>query len=442
MAEKQFNTFLGQVSKKTLENNKRLEEQAEKALKFHHEKTISESKTREEKIKEAMIEAARFSQSSPFMRNKARVKALQESIQYNEKASNAVLSTILSSIVENALLLDTEEYSKLNPNFRKEIKETVSSMLAGGNLNTNISNKQTLTIMEHIARSIPDVKTGVYLTEEEISSIVSKETPERVNMSIDNLTSDVKERVANIVSSENEDIEKIQKDIDEVISISEAAKSKRAASQQMTEQLPPEAYEEEMSPEEMAQIEQQQQQEAQGEEVPEDEYLQYQQDGQSQVVIPQTANKNTAVEVAPDGTVRVNIMREALYREHGKKGMLETLALNEALDMVSQGKPYNGDLAIANALKYLTIIETFKSSNLIKEGLSPAHKKAIKANYTSSGEIIKGVEKDKEESPLLNHKIPKLEKVAAELRKLHDPDGAKKVENRIDSLKQITGIMP
>jgi hypothetical protein len=81
--------------------------------------------------------------------------------------------------------------------------------------------------------------------------------------------------------------------------------------------------------------------------------------------VPQTANKNTAVEIAPDGTVRVNIVRERFYREHPRQGVLESLALNEALDMVKAGKPYNGDLALANAILHLTVLEAFNATGLI-----------------------------------------------------------------------------
>jgi hypothetical protein len=79
---------------------------------------------------------------------------------------------------------------------------------------------------------------------------------------------------------------------------------------------------------------------------------------------------------------------------------------------------------------------------IVKEELSPAHKKAIKANYTSSGETIKNVEKGESESPLLTNKIPKLENNAKKLRDEGNIAMAKQVEKRIDSLKQVTGIMP
>jgi len=107
-----------------------------------------------------------------------------------------------------------------------------------------------------------------------------------------------------------------------------------------------------------------------------DEYLAYQQGqatpgfsqgqplGQSEIV-PQTANKNTAVEVGPDGTVRINIVREQFYRETPRKGILESLALNEAKEMLAEGKEYNGDLALANAIVHLTILETFNATGLI-----------------------------------------------------------------------------
>ena len=75
--------------------------------------------------------------------------------------------------------------------------------------------------------------------------------------------------------------------------------------------------------------------------------------------------KETKIKISKDGQVEVSI-KEAFIKETPRKGVLETLALNEALDMVKEGKEYNGDLAIANALMYITILETMNATGLLK----------------------------------------------------------------------------
>jgi hypothetical protein len=434
--EKKFNyADLSQVSKKTVDKNKKIEAQGEQFLKEYYAK-LSEEKTLLEKKKEAeILSNARFSQASPYMKNKAKTKLMEDTISYADRATTAVMTDILSTIVENSLLLDTEDYAKLNPSYKEEIKGTVKSFLESANIELDVSDKRTLTLMEYVAKSLPQVNTGVYLKEEEIIDMVKKSTPAEVMSAIDSLSGSVKDRVAGIVVREQDQAAEIEGDVQEVRDVAGIPSEEEAAAQdpglpeeivqalaqvgieatpdgQFIDQegnpVPPEAVEQiltqmqgeqegempvegqegempvegqegemPMSPEEEAMMAQQQGM-APGMEDPyaDDEYLAYQQgtttpgfsqgavSGEQQIV-PQTANKNTAVEVAPDGTVKINIVRERFYQEVPRQGILESLALNEAKDMIAEGKEYNGDLAIAKALVHLTILETFNQSGLI-----------------------------------------------------------------------------
>jgi hypothetical protein len=417
---------LGQVSKKTVERNKRLEQQGEGFLQEYYTKLNKEQQLAEQKKQEEILSNARFSQASPYMKNKERAKLMEQTVQYADKATTAVMTDVLSTIVENSLLLDVEDYAKLNPEYKSEIKDTIKSLLENGNIELDVEDKRVLAIMEHVARNLPQVNTGIYLKEEEIIDMVRKSTPAQINSAIESLSGDVKERVANIVVKEQDQAAEIEGDVQEVRGAAGIPSEEEMASQdpglpeevlqaleevgiqatpdgQFIDQegnpVPPEAVEQilaqmqggempvegeegqegemPMSPEEEAMMAQQQGM-APGMEDPyaDDEYLEYQQgqatpgfsqgqaSGQSEIV-PQTANKNTAVEVGPDGTVRINIVRENFYRETPRQGILESLALNEAKEMLAEGKEYNGDLALANALVHLTILETFNATGLI-----------------------------------------------------------------------------
>jgi hypothetical protein len=450
--DKKFSPIdLTQVSKKTLGTNKRIEEQAAEFLKKHDAKLKEEAILQEKKKHDAMVNGAMFSKNSAYVKNKNRSKAVQEAIGYTDKATRLAMTDVITTIVESSLLIDASEFSKLNPDYKKEIREQVSAILENGNLSSIVRNRKTLKIMEHVARSIPDVKTGVYLKEEELIDIVRKSTPAEINNVISSLTGDVKERVANLVVKEQDDAAQIQKEIEDVAKTSEEAKAAKLKALGYTDEeilaamapggaegpeSSPEAMAAQMagapegatpaqgaepSPEELAAMQQPQgdQQPAdagefQGEPSPEElaaaqqgqgavpspeelaaiqqapgitnpapEFDEYGQEIEPEMAaaqpemaaapvepiqtsgVPQTANKNTAVEIAPDGTVRVNIVRENFYREHPKQGILESLALNEALDMVKSGKPYNGDLALANAIVQLTVLETFNTTGLM-----------------------------------------------------------------------------
>jgi hypothetical protein len=490
--EKKLNPLdLTQVSKKQLDKSKRIEEQAAEFLKLHDQKLREEAALLEKKNLEKLASGASHTLNSSYVKNKNRAKAVQEAIGYNDKATRAVMTDVMTRIAENALLIDTAEYAKLNPSYKKEIREQVSSLLENGNLSTLIRDKRTVRLMEHIAKAIPDVKTGVYLKEEELIDIVKKSTPAEIENMISSLTGDVKERVANIVVKEQDDAAEIQRDVDQVMKTGGEARSAKdkelgVQQQQGGAQIPPEIVQilqsqgitmgpdgtpigpdgQPVPPEVIQQILSQAMQQggapgADGQPSPEEAAAMQQQGGaqippevaqilqsqgitmgpdgtpigpdgqpvppeviqqilsqamqqapgtgitnpapqfdeygqeveqapaaapQQSAAVPQTANRNTAVEISPDGTVKVNIVRERFYREHPRQGILESLALNEALDVVKSGKQYDGDLALAKAIAHLTVLEAFNVSGLMpiseldyKRMLNlPFRKKALK----------------------------------------------------------------
>jgi hypothetical protein len=221
---------MNQVSKKTLERKKKLERKAESFLESYYKKLKEEEVAKENGKQESILNNARFSNSSVYFKNKQRQKALRETIEYSSRANNAVVADALSKIVEKSLLIDEAEYAKLNPDYKKTIRETVLSFLENADLNQNITKKETLTLIEHLTKRIPEANTGIYLKEDEIIDIVNKEPSEEIESSIDTLSGDVKEKVANLVSDEQSEASEIQKTVDELVAVSEAAKAAGKAS--------------------------------------------------------------------------------------------------------------------------------------------------------------------------------------------------------------------
>jgi hypothetical protein len=361
--EKQFNTDLTQVSKKTVERNKRLEEQTNEYLENYYGKLRSEELAKEKALQEEVLNNARFTQGSIYSRSKNRVRAMQEAIQYTDKATKAVLTDVIVGIVNESLLLDTEEYAKLNPSYQDEIRQTVASFVEKADLNEKFTDKRVLDLMEHITRTIPAVETGVYMEAEEIASTVRKLTPEEMEEKYKEFSGEVKDRVASIVSKEQDEVNKIQDEVDEILGIVEAKRAERDGQALVEEEEGEEEVE--LSDEEMAMAEEDVEEELPEEEMveepvdeEEDEYLAYQQDDS------QYKPKETKIKISPEGSVEVSI-KEKFYREVPRTGILEGFAVNEALDMVKAGKEYNGDLALANALTYITVIEAFNVLELM-----------------------------------------------------------------------------
>jgi hypothetical protein len=357
---KEFNTNLNQVSKKTVDTNKRIESQRDDFIKSYDKSLRDSEAAKQAKIQEEVLNNARFSQGSIYARNKNRVKSMQETITYRDRAVKAVLTEYMVKLVESSLLLDTDEYAKLNPNYKAELKETVKSFVEKADLNTDINNKPVLDILEHISKSIPDIKTGIYMEAEDIVASVQKLTPGEVDEKLQELSGDVKERVANLVSKEQGEVNKIQSDIDAIVQVAEDAKAEGSVQGEVpAEEVSVEPTEEELAAAGEMPVEGE---EGLVDEMPvegeEDEYLDYQQSDDQY-------KPKTTVNIDPSGAVQIKIMENKFYREVPRKGILEGFALNEAIDMVKDGKPYNGELALANALTYITVIEAFNATNLL-----------------------------------------------------------------------------
>jgi gas vesicle protein len=373
---------MNQVSKKTIEKKKKIEKNAESFLEAYYKKQKEEQEAKEKKKSEEILSNARFSNSSIYSKNKQRQKAVREYLEYNSRANNAVMADAISRIVENSLLIDAEEYAKLNPDYKKTIKETVLSFLENADLNVRVTNKHTLALMENLTKRIPDAKTGVYLKEDEIVDIVKREPSEEVEASIETLSGDVKEKVANLVSDEQSEAAEIQNTVDELVAVSEAAREARKSGILNEEDEDAELDELESEEEVVADseegledsdLESEESEESELEEleseeeipsdVEEEDYLETD-NGHTFDGTPLNAPK-TSIKVSPEGEISIDVFKEEFFRETPKKGILESLAFNEAMEMIKEGKPYNPDLAIANALTYVTILETFNATGLL-----------------------------------------------------------------------------
>jgi len=98
--------------------------------------------------------------------------------------------------------------------------------------------------------------------------------------------------------------------------------------------------------------------------------------------------------------------RPLLFKNDNRKSVLEVLALNEATEMIAKGQPYNSDLALANAITYITVLEALDNSGLVTVG-EKGYRKILEA----AGETVTPLRKlAAKSSPVLmetaNKEIP------------------------------------
>ena len=302
-------------SKRLLETSKRIDKQTNDYLDNYYKSLKEEEEVAARTRYESAMSAARFSNASSYARSKQRVQNMTESLNYANKTTTIGMTEMIAQVVEESLLFDTTEFAQISPNYKQEIRETVKDLLESGNIIQDINNRNTLLIMEHIARCIPEMKVGMYLSEDEISAYMSREPAVSVEAAISKLSGNVKSRVANLVEKEQTRLKKVKEEMpapkeedvhaagldevpaDEVMDQDQDGMVDQA---EMPEDMPPE--------EEGAPMEGEEEMPAEGEEVPAEE------EG-----APMEGEAGPAptkqISITPDGTVNVNIFEGSFMRE-------------------------------------------------------------------------------------------------------------------------------
>lgn len=323
------------------------------AEKSRKEEFIRNTNSKKDKV--SLMESAGSTMDGMYKRSKDRVRNMEDALVYTENAARWAMKPLLVNLVENSLLLDEEEYQAINPEYKSEIEYLVESFLNKSDFdNSSIDDRMSL-VLEYVANVLPMPETGRYLTEEEVANISKRSTPAEVNGAIDDLSGDVKKNVSKIVSDEQENSGKVMADVNDIEAAQEEAKAKNGIK----------------TKEELAA-------EQQGGEYPTDENgnpIEVDENGNplEQEIYPEDGEqttelvkpKNTTIDIKPDGSVSLKIKESAFITEVPAKSLLESLAINEALHSIKEGKPYNPDLAIANSVMYITVLEAFSVAGLL-----------------------------------------------------------------------------
>lgn len=302
-----------EFSKSTANTQKRIDSNIGEAFKAYKQRREQETLSEQASRDKVMTEQAELIYAK---KNRERTK-LQEStkrMEYDEKVTLIGLTEALTEVVKESLLLDLNEYAKINPNYEEFIRSNIKSFLENAEINENITNQYTLTLIENMNALKPSLENGICLTEAELIENFQQK-PEKEDLdkldafgrpsynqcdaAIDGLSCNVMDRVAELIDNERE------------------------AVQQVDDQL-------------------------------------------NAMVTPMGVNESSQLLVR-------NVKPQ--------KTVLEVLSINEANEMIKNGQEYNPDLALANAITYITVLEALDASGLVSFG-----KEGYRAIMEAAGE--------------------------------------------------------
>jgi hypothetical protein len=360
------------ISRKSLEESKRISAQSASTLDEYNRQKAAAAEQKAKFLRESAEKAAGFSASSSYMKNKQRVSAMEGMINYTANAMKYGMTKVMTDLVERSLLLDKDEYTKINPTWRESVRDLTESLLTAG-LSKDITNPKGLALMEFVSAQLPDPKTGRYLTEDALQQMIKLDSPSKLNTMMDEMSGDVKKKVAKMVVDEQKEAGKVRQGMQEISEAAKKAKGEPSDEEMMAVADSQESNDPEADAVPEAQVPPEEDPNAQADPsqdpnaapdgaMPADQAADPNAD--PDMAPAPTGGKTTQINISREGDIQVNIS-EGLFRDGHSRGLIESMALNEGREMVAAGKPYSRDLALANAVAYATVLEAFDVSGLV-----------------------------------------------------------------------------
>lgn len=315
--------------------------------------------------RDSLMESAALSYGTGIHNSRVRQQEAQRSLQYADHFATVALTEALSQVAEGALLLDEEAYARYEPDYKEKIRSTIRGFLENADISSENINPALSALYERIVANMPPA--DLHLTEADEHAIVSDRilSNKNIESKLGAMQGDVSARVARIVENEQAKLG------DEG-----AAVDQNSAAASPDEMAPaPEGMPEGMPEDPNAGA------------MPDPE-MQGAAPAENVGAVPQNlAGPTATVQISPDGTVNVQApvqqdpaaacpmpeeqpVQEALrfVKTPKKQGIVETLAINEATKMMSSGIEYSSEHAIANAIRYITVLETLDASGIVEIG--------------------------------------------------------------------------
>lgn len=311
--------------------------------------------------RDSLMESAALSYGTGIHNSRVRQQEAQRSLQYADHFATVALTEALSQVAEKALLLDDEAYAIYEPGYKEKIRSTIRGFLENADISSDNISPALSALYERIVANTPPA--DLRLTEEDERAIVSDRilSNKNIESKLGAMRGDVSARVARIVENEQAKLG------DEGAAVDHSSTA---------------AYPDDMPPA--------------SEDIPEDPSAEAMPDPETQGAAPaenvgavpqNLAGPTATVQISPDGTVNVQApvqqdpaaacppaedqpVQEAFrfVKTPKKQGIVETLAINEATKMMSSGIEYSSEHAIANAIRYITVLETLDASGIVEIG--------------------------------------------------------------------------
>lgn len=294
----------------------RREKLAEDAKKAAADTTVRDSNRKDWRI--SMSEANGYSASKKAdMIKKA---------GFHEDFAKKMLTAVMEEIVKESLLLDSKAYHSLNESYEKEITSSIGKFLESYRIKESFTDPRMIVISNAISSLEPEAEKIFESADEDAAVDQTKKDKDAVTFqdklmsksevgtAIHSLSGDVREKVADLVMK------------DQIASVADqdALKEINSLNQEKAEADAAEA---------------------------------------EQGNIAAEAGANAAI-----GQADASVAPAAPVAENYNHGIIEALCINEAKAQVANGLRYNSDLALANAIKYVTVLESVGTVGLIDVG--------------------------------------------------------------------------
>ena len=330
---------------------------------FKESKAEEEAKQKaaQDKLNENFQRALNENIVSPEHQRKVHLNNIKRQAGYALHFRIIGLTEALTKVAVDALPVNPELYEQLNPNYKTEIHDTIRGLLESDSINKDLNNPDTKAIIETIDNNRPDA--DFYLTEDEEAKFIEKTIVNNVPAQLDRLSHNAEDSTVRLIAKDQELAAAQQNTIDTAKQTAQdIATNTMIANATPVEQPDPENPDLPIPDPDKADTTDVLNN---APDVP--PTMDIQLDVSPEGTTPDTADVMVSKASVPGEllTTTSESVNFKMVKEQYPSGIIQTLAVNEGKKLLSENKEYNADLALANAIKFVTVLETMNVSGLM-----------------------------------------------------------------------------
>lgn len=320
---------------------------------------------KKKKSDEEMHKAVMQNIASPANKRKQLYENAQYLLDYKKHFREVALSEALTEVAMKALPLDKTEYAKINPDFRKQTYDFIRGFIESTNLETAKLSPEAKTILCRIDAAAPAATARLT---EDAESVIGQNILKNVPSQLDSLSHNVEGAVATIVAADQAVAQDQQNAIDDAKNAEQSvANLAIAAHNAENGQAGPDPVADgitDVTP-------------ADGENLTgavADQNAALSPLDDPDAAIPHTAGVPETGHIPVDQPIDADNMADVkeirnlgIAREQYADGIISCLALDNGRKMLAEGKEFNSDLALAEAVQFVTGLESLRKAGLRAE---------------------------------------------------------------------------